>query len=162
MLKKALSLLQFLPILVFMYSFVLFMSWEAAFEFSGIVAAVVVIALFFAKVKMDNFMLGASLFFALGAAMFFFNIGSLEYVYGYYMEAMLFASVLIVGLVTTFSATTGFIGVSHDAHVVRRSSLYLLLGVVVALIIAFFMRGDALNGFVIPWFLLLSLRYLLR
>jgi hypothetical protein len=37
-----------------------------------------------------------------------------------------------------------------------------MIGVVVAMVIAVFLRGDALNGFVIPWFILLSLRYLLR
>ncbi len=161
-LKKALSLIQFLPLFLFMYSFVYFMSWEAAFEISGIAAAVIVIALFFAKVKLDNFILGTSLFLVGGAAMFLFNIESMEYLYGYYMEAMLFVSVLIVGLVTTFMASAGFIGVAGDMRQVRKLSIYLLLGVVVAIIIAALLRGDALSGFVLPWFMLLSLRHLLR
>lgn len=161
-LKKALSLVQFLPLFLFLYTFGFFMTWEAAFEVSGIAAAVILIALFFARVKLDNFMLGVCFFMIVGAAMFLFNIDFLEYLYGYYMEASLFTSVLAVGVLTTFTAATGFIGVPGEAHWVRRSSIYLMLAVVVAIGLAVLMRGDMLTGFAVPWFMLLSARYMLR
>ena len=162
MLKKAFGLVQFFPLLIFMYAFTYFMSWEAAFEIAGIVAAVIVGFLFIARITMDNFMLGTSLFLVLGAVMFLFNVVALEYLYGFYMEAMLFASILFVGIVTTFFSSTGFIGVAGEAVQVRRASIYLLLGVVVAGVLAILLHGDVLNGFVIPWFIVLSLRHVLR
>jgi hypothetical protein len=162
LLKKALSLFQFLPLFLFMYTLGFFMSWEAAFEFAGIAAVVIITFLFFAKIRMDNLMVGVCLFMIIGAAMFFFNIEFLDQIYSHYMEAALFTSVFLVGVLATFISPAGFIGVTGESRWVRRSSIYLLLSVVGAVFISYFMRGEGMTGFAVPWFIILSARYLLR
>ncbi|MHC9511971.1 hypothetical protein [Kangiella sp. M94] len=70
--------------------------------------------------------------------------------YGTLREAGIFIAILIVGIVTTFATSTGFIATLASQSEVRRASLWLLMAVILSLGMSLVFAGDTTWAAVVP------------
>lgn len=81
---------------------------------------------------MKRMMLAVALFFMTGSMVYLVNIPELTYYYNIYVRVTIFISLLIVGIITTFCSSAGFIGViSDDKKTIKKASLTMLFFTVV-------------------------------
>jgi len=121
-----------------------------AFKVSGLVAAAE-LAFLFGRVKPANrLVLGANIWLIAGAAAAYLELWWWLRLYQQFGEASLFASMLIVGLASTWLSPSGFVAKLGPTNEVRRASLFLLASVLAALAIAVYFRGDVKYAAVLP------------
>jgi len=151
--RKLLPFVQFIPMIVFLYSYQAYGDWVPAFKSGGIAAFIMLIASLFAERIIDRALLSINCFLLGGAAMFLFDIGWLQNLYQHSAQTTIFLWLLLIGIVTTVVSPAGFVGFkdTHDRAKVIRLSLYFLAAVCLATFVSFYFRGDNLRGFILPW-----------
>ena len=137
--------------------------WKLAFIISGCIAAVESILLFTTKKIVNRFIWAVNLFLVVGAVSFALKIHPILSLYKNLMQSALFASLVLIGLVTTFFSVNGFIGAKHsNKHIVRSYSIYLLIASLFAFILSMLFRGNMLLAGILPFIGLLLINKLLR
>lgn len=110
-------------------------AWIGAFELAGVVAGIVIALLWHQRIVMDHIMLGLNLFLIVGALGFFLHIDSILDWYSTSHGGPLFTIIALVGLVTIFCSSRGFIGVtSKKPGAVKYASFLLLAATFIALV----------------------------
>lgn len=133
-----------------------------AFKVSGLAAAIEV-AFLLARTKPANrLILGANIWLIAGATAAHLELWWWLRAYQQFGEASLFASMLLVGLASTWLSPSGFVAKLGPIVQVRRASLLLLASVLVALAVAVYFRGDVKYAAVLPVVLLSWFNRLLR
>jgi len=153
---KYLNIIEFLPISAFGIIVRLTgedsVNWKLAFIIGGCFAAVEKALLMVKRFPLDRILLGTDVFLIIGGLGYFFNISIILNIYLFLFHATLFASLLIIGVVTTLFTKRGFIGAKHQKrNRVIIFSLYLLGAGVVAFLISFTFRGDYILAGVVPF-----------
>jgi hypothetical protein len=127
-------------------------AWYGAFLLGGIVALIQFVLLVSMHMHMNRFILAINLFLCIGAIAFLFNISWLLYMYSKLKATALFFSLLMVGIVTTFYTKRGFIDRQKaDAKTIRISSLILLAGTFIALLVSYFFNGNFIYSGLLPF-----------
>ena len=104
------------------------------------------------RVPLDRVSLGVDVFLIVGGAGFLFNIAPILYIYRKLIQATLFASLLVVGVLTTFLTERGFVGTKHrEQGLVIIYSLYLLGAGVVAFFVSLVFRGNFFLAGILPF-----------
>lgn len=165
--KKAMSLVQFLPISICLGVARSLGSdghaWSVAFQW-GAIAAVIQLAILLPvlKNKMDRLVGGANLFLIVGGIGFGFKIGPILELFDVLRESVILASVGVVCiLATVFTAT----GVFEEAFALtgneKRYSYFYLISIAVALGFSIENRGNTLLAGVLPFISLVLLKRVL-
>ncbi len=134
-----LAYLHLLPVVTFMTYARLYgmheQAWVGAFELAGLLALIVIAILWHQRVIMDRIMLGLNIFLIMGAAGFLLNSDTILDWYSTTKGGPLFCSIAIVGLISTFSSSRGFIGIAaKKKELVNYSSFLLLAATFIALV----------------------------
>ena len=137
-------------------------SFVFAFKVSAVVAAVELAFLLARVAPTNRLILGANLWLIAGGVAAFLEQWWWLRFYQQFGEASLFGSILLVGLVSTFSSSAGFIAKPGPSPSVLRASLVLLVAVACALGVAVYFRGNVKYAAVIPVIALSWLNRLLR
>lgn len=166
MARKLFLLVQFVPLSVFLAiircSDEPGPNWKLAFIAGGFVAVIESILLSATKNVFNRFILAVNLFLFVGGVSFLFKINPILSLYKNLMQSALFASFLLVGLVTTLFSAYGFIGVNHsNKHIVRSRSIFLLMAFLMAFILSMLFRGNMLLAGILPFIGLLLINKLL-
>ncbi len=127
-------------------------NWKLAFTF-GACLAVLEKALLLAKgFPLDRLFIGVDAFLIIGGAGFLLNIRIVLYICGTLIQATLFASLVAVGILTTFLSGRGFVGVEHqDRRRVMVYSLYLLAVATAAFLVSLVFRGNNILAGALPF-----------
>ena len=137
-------------------------SFVFAFKVSALVAVVELALLLTRATPANRLILGANFWLIAGGVAAFFEQWWWLRFYQQFGEASLFVSMLLVGLVSTFSSSAGFIAKRGPSPLVLRASLVLLVAVACALAVAVYFRGNVKYAAVIPVIALSWLNRLLR
>ncbi len=133
-------------------------AWMNAFIMGGLLALIVVLMMIQKRHLMDRVFLGINFFLICGAAGFLFGIPRIIQWYSHSNGAPFFASIFMVGLLTTFFTKTGFIGkkgVSTEA--IQTGSFLLLAAAAACLVWSIQMSEYGLRYAVIAPFILLRI-----
>lgn len=133
-----------------------------AFRTSGVVALAELVFILGRAKPANRLVLGANIWLIAGAGAAYLELWWWLRLYREFGEASLFASMLIVGLVSTWLSPAGFVAKLGPATEVRRASLVLLASVLVALAVAVYFRGNVKFAAVLPVIALSWLNRLLR
>ena len=133
-----------------------------AFKVSGLVALGELAFLLGRPKPANRLVLGANIWLIAGAAAAYLELWWWLRIYQQFGEASLFASMLIVGLASTWLSPAGFVAKLGPTIEVRRASLLLLASVLVALAVAVYFRGNVKLAAVLPVIALSWLNRLLR
>ena len=133
-----------------------------AFKVSGLVAIAELAFLLVRGKPANRLVLGANIWLIAGATAGYLELWWWLRLYQQFGEASLFASMLIVGLASTWRSPSGFVAKLGPITEVRRASLLLLASVLVALAVAVYFRGDVRYAAVLPVIALSWLNRLLR
>lgn len=162
--QRLLLLIQFLPLTVFVgcargKGFT-DEAWAVAFLMGGIAAVVeTVLLVALRRVTLNRLILGANLFLMVGAIGFGIGVMPIMEIYGLMRESALLASVLVVGIVTTFATEVGFIEVEgQDRRETVVHSIYLILVTLAVLAVSFTFRGNTLWAGIIPFLIVVFAR----
>ena len=158
--QKILPFVQFIPMALFLYKYKTTNDWVAAFEWGGAVAMVLLAATYFAVKKFDKILLSVNCFLIGGAAMIVFNIVWLQNLYLYLGFTTPLVWFLAIGLITTFSSSSGFIGIDEpeNPRKVIALSLLFLVAVCGAIFISIHFQDNMFKGIVLPWIGLMVFR----
>jgi len=137
-------------------------SFVFAFKASSILAVVELSYLLTRAAPANRLILGANIWLIIGGLAAFLEQWWWLRIYQQAGEASLFLTMLLVGLVSTFSSPSGFIAKRGPAASVRYASLVLLAAVGCALVVAIYFRGNVKYAAVIPIIALSWLNRLLR
>ena len=125
-------------------------SFVFAFKASATVAAAE-LGLLLARVSPANrLILGANIWLIAGGTAAFLEQWWWLRIYQHFGEASLFLTMLLVGLVSTFSSSAGFIAKLGPRSQVLRASLVLLAATGLALAAAIYFRGNVKYAAVVP------------
>lgn len=154
--RKLFILIQFVPLSAFLviirWSDDSDPNWKLAFIIGGCIAVIESFLLSLNKNEFNRFILAVNLFLFLGGVGFLFDIYPVLILYKNLMQSALFASLFLVGLVTTFFSAHGFIGVDHpNKKLVRNRSLFLLIATIFAFVLSLFFRGNMLLAGILPF-----------
>lgn len=129
--------------------------WLIAFELAALAAVVQLAILLPQRRPLNRLILGANLYLLIGGAAALGRQWWVLDAYGTLRESGIFVSMLVVGVVSTFATSAGFVavpGAPRDA--VRRASLWLLAATLGAAATAVAFRGDRTWAAVVPVFAL--------
>ena len=170
--KKAISIVknfsQFLPLSLFAtYSFRTGApSQERLFEafmIGAIAAAIQLLWVMGQQRPANRLILGANLWLLIGGVAAYLRLWEVLQIYKELREAGIFVLILLIGLLTTVFSPTGYIGGrSESSTIVRRYSLLLLLGTILALSLSLSFRGNTFIAAVLPIVFLVALNRLLN
>lgn len=154
--RKLFILVQFFPLSAFLviirWSDGSDPNWKMAFIIGGCIAVIESFLLSLSKNQFNRFILAVNLFLFVGGVSFLFDIYPVLMLYKKLMQSALFASLFLVGLVTTFFSAHGFIGVDHpNKKLVRNRSLYLLIATIFTFVLSLFFRGNMLLAGILPF-----------
>lgn len=136
--------------------------WVEAFELAALAAVVQLSILLLRRRPLNRLILGANLYLLIGGAAALGRQWWLLDVYGALRESGIFLSMLVVGVVTTFATSAGFVAVAGaPREAVRRASLWLLAATVIAVGMALTFRGDRTWAAMVPVIALAVLQRLL-
>ena len=121
-----------------------------AFKVSGLVAVAELAFLLGRSKPANRLVLGANIWLIAGAAAACLESWWWLRLYQQFGEASLFASMLLVGLASTWLSPSGFVAKLGPSAEVRRASLLLLASVLVALAVAVYFRGNVKYAAVLP------------
>ncbi len=148
---------QWLPLFVFLL-FARFYEmtddlWRQAFYVSSMCAFVVIAFLLYKKVIIDRLRFGINLFLIAGSCAFLTESESVLRFFEMYKGVAFFGGIVLVGIITTFFSSYGFVGVSViNKQKLKKSSLILLGTAIVALVWSFFMNDyGTLVSIVVPF-----------
>lgn len=117
MIGKLFPLVQFIPLSVFLsiirWSDESGTNWQLSFIIGGCISFIETIILLVRKTRINRFILAVNLFLFVGGVSFIFKLHPILSLYKSLMQSALFASLILVGLVTTFFSSYGFIGIDH-------------------------------------------------
>jgi hypothetical protein len=164
---KYLNIIEFIPISVFGLIVRLTsengVNWKLAFIFGGCFAVIEKAILVAKRFPLNRILLGTDVFLIIGGLGYLFNIQLILNVYLFLFQATLFASLLIIGVLTTFITERGFIGVKHhQRNRIIIFSLYLLGAGVVAFLVSFTFRGNYMLAGVLPFSGMLAISWILN
>jgi hypothetical protein len=138
-------------------------AWGLAFEVGGLLAVVETAILIWKRVTLNRLLLGANVFLMVGALGFGLQIPFIVSLYGRTHESALFGAVFVVGLLTTFFTTAGFIEMpSLDRKTVVRRSGALLVVTAICMTLSIALKGNVMLGGTLPFVLLIVARQFLR
>ena len=154
--KNYLNIVEFIPICAFGIVVRLTsdngVNWELAFIIGACFAVLEKAILMVKRYPLDRILLGADVFLIIGGLGYLFNIQLILNIYKSLFHATLFASLLIIGLLTTFLTERGFVGVKHhERSRVVIFSLYLFGAGVAAFLISLAFRGDYFLAGILPF-----------
>ena len=164
---RFLNLIEFIPISAFGIVVRLTsengVNWKLAFIIGGCFAAIEKALLIANRFPLDRILLGTDVFLIIGGLGYLFSVQFILNIYLFLFHATLFASLLIIGVLTTFLTERGFIGVEHQhRNRVVISSLYLLGAGVAAFIVSFTFRGNYMLAGMIPFTGMLAINWILK
>ena len=133
-----------------------------AFKASALLAVVELWYLLARAAPANRLILGANIWLITGGVAAFLEQWWWLRIYQQAGEASLFLTMLLVGLVSTFSSPAGFIAKTGPKSSVRHASMVLLTAVGCALVVAIYFRGNVTYAAVIPVITLSWLNRLLR
>jgi hypothetical protein len=136
--------------------------WETAFKLGAALAAVEIAVLYLRKPPMNRLILGGNIWLLAGGLAFVVGQESFLRAYERLGEVSVFVSILAVGILSTLFSKNGFIGVQTERRALLAPSLWLLLGVVAALCVAIYFKGDVKLAAVLPLTALAFLNRYLR
>ena len=163
---KLLNIIEFIPIGVFGLVVRLTsengVNWKLAFIIGGCFAVIEKALLMVKRFPFDRILLGTDVFLIIGGLGYLFNIQFILNIYLFLFHATFFASLLIIGVLTTFLTERGFIGVKHhQRNRVIIFSLYFLGAGVVAFLVSFAFRGNYMLAGVLPFTGMLAINWIL-
>ncbi len=136
--------------------------WEAAFKLGAVLAALEIAVLSFRKAPMNRLILGGNIWLLAGGLAFLAGQESFLRVYERLGEVSVFIAILTVGILTTAFSKNGFVGVEGASRAVIAQSLWLIAGVVAALCMAIYFKGNVKLAAVLPLTALAFLNRYLR
>jgi len=153
---KYLNIIEFIPISAFGFVVRLTsengVNWKLAFIIGACFAVIEKGLLMVKRFPLDRILLGTDIFLIIGGAGYLFNIQLVLNIYISLFHATLFASLLIIGLLTTFLTERGFIGTKHhERGLVIIYSLYLLGAGVVVFLVSLAFRGNYFLAGILPF-----------
>ncbi len=149
------KIVQYSPIILFVWLARFNFSWEIAFLCSGAIAIILLGVLLFLQRLLDRFVIAVYCFLIAGAVMIVGNIVFLQNVYEYFMQAMLPFWLFLVGLISTLVTKEGFIGVvSKQREKVYLYSWYLVGASALAFGFSFLFKGNMIIAGMVPFILL--------
>jgi hypothetical protein len=167
-LRRIWTILQFFPLAGFLYYARIHGysegAWENAFIIGGALAVLETAVLALKRIHLNRLILGANLFLILGGLGFLLELQPILNLYGKYTQAVLFFSMLLVGLATTLFTPSGYIGTTKCSKAwIRKNSLYLLAATLLATLISLYFRGSVLKAGLAPFLIIYFTRhYLIR
>lgn len=115
--KKYITIIEFIPIVAFGLVVRLTsengVNWKLAFIIGAFFAVFEKALLVAKRFPLDRLLLGVDVFLIIGGVGFLFNISLILNTYDRLIQATLFASLLAIGLLTTFLTERGFVGIKH-------------------------------------------------
>lgn len=149
MIVDVLKKLQFLPVTIFILTAKYYdftdLGWQNGFYAGSLFAILQTIFLVLNNQVIERFLLAVNLFLLGGAFGFLLNSDLILEFYGAHKQVVLFVALIIVGLFTTFSTKTGFLGIDKfTKKETRILSLYLLAASAFALAISIFVKSYGL------------------
>jgi hypothetical protein len=164
--SKYLKIVEFIPISAFGIVVRLTsengVNWKLAFIIGGCLAVIEKSLLFANRFPLDRILLGTDVFLIIGGLGYLFSLQLILNIYLSLFHATLFASLLIVGVLTTFFTERGFIGVNHhQRYQVLLFSLFLLGAGVAAFLVSYIFRGDYMLAGVLPFTGMLVVNWIL-
>jgi hypothetical protein len=169
MLHKILSLLQFIPLTIFLLLAKKYdmtgEAWSIAFQWGAVVAFLqLAILLPILKEKCHRLICGANLFLIFGGIAFYCNYQGLLTILNDARESLLFGCVAIICVLSIAFFKTGVFEIQYVNQQQQKRFSYIFLCLVIgAFIWSFWYRGDALWAGTMPFIvLLMSKRYLER
>lgn len=157
------TILQYLPLTLFVWLVRFKYDWPAVFISAGVCAFIFLLILLRQKNVIDRFVLAIYCFLMGGAAMFIFNVTWLQFLYQYFDKAMLLTWLFVVGILSMITTATGFIGVESVNKEKRNLySYYLLIGVAVGLCVALYNRENILLAGMLPFLSVRILQIILK
>jgi hypothetical protein len=124
--------------------------WETAFKLGAVLAALEITILSFRKAPMNRLILGGNIWLLAGGLAFIAGQESFLRVYERLGEVSVFIAILAVGILTTAFSKHGFVGVEGSSRAVISQSLWLIAGVVAALSMAVYFKGNVKLAAVLP------------
>ena len=163
---RYLKLIEFIPISAFGIVVRLTsengVNWKLAFIIGGCFAVIEKALLIANRFPLDRILLGTDVFLIIGGLGYLFNVQFILNIYLFLFHATLFASLLIVGVLTTFFTDRGFIGVDHhQRNRVIVFSLFLLGAGVAAFLVSYIFRGDYMLAGILPFTGMLVVNWIL-
>lgn len=157
------TFVQYFPLQLFVLLFNFGYDWWYAFIFSGICSVLFLLLLLYRKKIIDRFVLAIYCFLIAGAVMYVGKVPFLEHSYEFFEESMLLLWMFIIGTISTFATSAGFIGIDTDnIKKSRLYSIYLLCATLLTLIISLFFRGNLLLAGTLPFIALKFLQIKLQ
>lgn len=150
-----LALVQFFPLSFFaMYAFwhgaPTDDRWMEAFQWGALAALVQLLIVLPQRQPTNRLILAANLYLLVGGGAVLTHQWWLLQTYEVLREAGIFIAILIVGVVTTFASSAGFIATLGPQSEVRRASLWLLMAVILTLGMSLVFAGDTTWAAVVP------------
>jgi len=162
------KIIQFFPIVLFVYTYRITHTWETAFFIGGAGALLQTTTFLALKWQLERLLLAVNLFLVGGAAGMLFKIGWLLDLYDELMQGTLLMWYAVIGLITTLCAPTGFLGIEHpNKQLIKQYSWYLLGATVFFVGWSYYFRGETIIAFMLsgglPFGCLIALhKYLVR
>lgn len=167
--KKVLTLIQFIPLSVFLGVARSFNytheAWAIAFQLGAVVGLLeMIILLPLLGNGVSRLIAGTNVFLIAGGIAFFFNISILLNLIGTLREAGLFISLALASLLGIFITPTGvFERRFSKCQAEKNYSVIFLIGIAAALSVSIFYRGNPMMAGAVPFvFILLLKQYLQR
>ena len=163
-----LSFIEMIPILIFGVSLKsmdpqTLQNWQTLFLVSGLAASVVIIFYLYRKWVFNRLLLGLNLYLITGALAFILKQAWLYQTYEMLQASGMLLSIVITGSVTMAITQSGFIGIiSANSKIIKMFSVYLLICSLLAFVLSYYFRGNALLSETIPFFTLFFMQGILR
>ncbi|MGX5172505.1 hypothetical protein ACUR5C_00590 [Aliikangiella sp. IMCC44653] len=160
--KWIFALIQFFPLSIFALFAFWFGApsnerWLEAFQLGALLGLIQLAVLLPLSNPLNRLVLAGNIYLILGGLAVFFNQWWFMQLYDSLRESAILILMVIIGVVTTFASSSGFIGVKGSA---RMFSLYLLTATILMLPFSIYFEGDRIYAAVLPIvFLALLNRY---
>ena len=126
--------------------------WQMPFMACGAAALLVTAVPVVKKVRLNRLFLGINLYFFTGGLAFVTHQFWLNNIYGHLTASGILLWIAAVGLVTTVSSPTGFIGEDHpDKQLVKKYSGMLIAATLAAAALSYIFRDSHLLSEIIPF-----------
>jgi hypothetical protein len=121
--------------------------WLEAFQLGALLAIVQFIVLLVQVKPMNRLVLAGNIYLLLGGSAVYFQQWWYLEIYNYLRESAIIFLMILIGFVTTFTSSSGFIAVTGSE---RKLSYYLLSATILALPFAFYFEGNRTYSAVLP------------
>ena len=132
--------------------------WLEAFQLGALLGLIQLAFLLPQKEPLNRLVLAANIYLILGGIAVFFQQWWYLKLYGLLRETAIILLMVIIGFITTFTSSSGFIAIEGST---RKHSVYLLIATILMLPFAIYFEGNRIYAAVLPIiFLALLQRYL--